>query len=316
MRKKIWLFLFIALMFPAFANANQVTVERIAGKDRYQTSLRVNHAFQASGIAVIVGGSNYPDALSAGQLAGVLNAPLYIQPKDKISDGLIEELKRIGVTQVYLIGGEAALSKAMEKQLQSAAVGLYVERLSGADRYETSALVAERMRLMRGIQAPLYFVSGEKFPDALSASPFVHQMRGILQLVPHNFLSTFEKATIIGGENSVAASALPRIAGSNRYDTSYLLAKEFTKGDTIILTDGESYPDALSSSGYAAMVDAPVLLVPKSGLTENQLNLIENQFNHVIIIGGENALPYTIENQIIEDSFKDTETPTTEPVIP
>lgn len=158
-----------------------------------------------------------------------------------------------------------------------------VERISGADRYATSAAVSAKFSsLPFGI---LFVASGANFPDALSAAPVAAFLGAPLLLTDPNNVSSYvlaeiarlhpDRIIIVGGlavvsqqvESQLGAYAeVARIAGSDRYETSrQLVGAAFL--DRIATTDGfvatgNGFADALSLSGLAAQRGGPVLLVP------------------------------------------------------
>lgn len=112
------IFLLVLPGLPGFAQSNLITVERISGQTRYDTSIRTSQAgFSQSNYAVIASGQNFPDAMAGGQLAGYLRAPLLITSPTGISSGLQAELQRLGVDTVYLLGGQNVLSNAIFSSL-------------------------------------------------------------------------------------------------------------------------------------------------------------------------------------------------------
>ena len=85
----------------------------------------------------------FPDALAASALAAEIGGPILLTPGDQLDPLVAEELTRLGVTRVFLVGGTAALSDAVEQDLVDRRFD--VARLSGADRYETSAAIADQV---------------------------------------------------------------------------------------------------------------------------------------------------------------------------
>ena len=56
-----------------------VKVERLAGKNRYETSVKISKDYGAIGGKVIVAsGENYADALSGSPLSGEIDAPILL----------------------------------------------------------------------------------------------------------------------------------------------------------------------------------------------------------------------------------------------
>ena len=308
MKNKRFLALCVALLLllsfaaPVHATDVETNVIRVAGSNRYDTAMQVNQHFTESKYAVFASGEGFADALSGGQLAGILNAPIYLTPAKALPSGVLNELTRLGVEEVYIIGGTSSVSTAVEETLKEAYT---VHRLAGANRYETAQEVIKVMYDNGPRRMPNFFADGRNFPDALSANPYVNINDGVLHLVPGN--ETVHKIdyldpvlTIFGGENSVKAEAdIPRLAGANRYATSMEIFKQFENPDTVILVDGTNYPDALSAAGYAADLDAPIVLVVKSGLTAEQKTLLKD-VNLVVISGGTSSVSAQVEQDAKE----------------
>ncbi|MGA1836101.1 cell wall-binding repeat-containing protein [Herbiconiux sp. 11R-BC] len=89
-------------------------VERLSGADRYEASIAVNRsAFSASSTVYLATGSNFPDALAGGVLAGLKRAPLYVVPTDCVPQGVLHDIGSLGATSVVLLGGPNSLSPAV-----------------------------------------------------------------------------------------------------------------------------------------------------------------------------------------------------------
>lgn len=94
------------------------TVRRLAGADRYGTSLAINaDIFASAPAALIVSGLNFPDALGGSVLAGKRGSPMYITPSTCVSATTVEHIVDLNVKQVILLGGSGALGSNVE-QLQ------------------------------------------------------------------------------------------------------------------------------------------------------------------------------------------------------
>lgn len=128
-------------------------------------------------------------------------------------------------------------------------------------------------------------------------------------------------AQIVVGGAIPAAPAHEQIAGDSRYDTGIELSKEgwptgVSESGAIIIATGTSYPDALAAAPLAGALDAPVLLVPPTGLTLNLQTELERLYEdretaQVVVVGGENAVPpavVTAVQGVIEASGASVET--------
>lgn len=94
------------------------TVRRLAGADRYGTSLAINaNAFTSAPSAVMVSGLNFPDALGGSVLAGKRGSPMYISPTTCVPAAMVEHIVDLSVQQIMLLGGGGALGSSVA-QLQ------------------------------------------------------------------------------------------------------------------------------------------------------------------------------------------------------
>ncbi|MDO5717824.1 MAG: cell wall-binding repeat-containing protein [Tissierellia bacterium] len=311
------LLLALCLLLPAgLASADNVSVQRISGEDRYQTAIQISkNSYAKSNYAIIASGENYADALVGGTLSVQIKAPLYLTKKDSLPEGLKEELERIHPEEIYLIGGVEAISSDLEDELSK---DFTIKRVSGKDRQKTAEKVVELRYLInkgsedafkKDEQLTNFLVNGYKFPDSISAAPLVGRMVGkeifaALCLEENN--DKYPDAYIIGGEESVKGESDKRISGPNRFITSLEVAKEYEKNfdgfSTVIIVNGEDYPDALSASALSAMENAPILLSKKDSIDESVLSYIKSKAKKVMIVGGEMSVSQLVEKDIFYDS--------------
>lgn len=142
-------------------------VERIGGTDRYMTSALVSQSFAAGVDRVYVAtGTQFADALSGAALAAHQDSPLLLVGPGGIPDPVAEELERLRPGQVVVLGGPAAVSEETFDALAPYAVGsgAPVRRISGANRYDVSALVAAEF----GSPQASYLATGTDFADAVT----------------------------------------------------------------------------------------------------------------------------------------------------
>ncbi|MCX7926596.1 MAG: cell wall-binding repeat-containing protein, partial [Candidatus Omnitrophica bacterium] len=193
------------------------------------------------------------------------------------------------------------------------------KRIYGIHRYATAASVSREKFVSSKY---VVIVSGESYADALYAVPLARALRAPILLtrktgLPAETISELKRLSptmvyIIGGysiidstiENQIAnelKSAPPtrkRIAGSNRYETSVLVARELArvlKKSTfhkVYLTVGTDFADALSVSPLAASEGVPVLLVNKYGMPSSVSKFLsEFKVGSTIVIGGTDIFP-------------------------
>ena len=93
---------------------------------------------------------------------------------------------------------------------------------------------------------------------------------------------------------------LSRIAGSNRYATAALTSQAITdQSDTVVLTSGLSFPDALTGIAYADELNAPILLSRSADIPAQTLEEIKRlNAKKVIILGGALSIGQTVETDL------------------
>lgn len=195
-------------------------------------------------------------------------------------------------------------------------------RLAGETRYETAGLLFDLGDWQQG--GSIVLASGANYPDALAASALAGDLNAPIMLTDPNGLSSEtewriqnlkpSRVYIIGGNAAVSASAecrvaqlagsganIQRIAGDTRYDTSLKVASSLSNpSDTVIVTTGTNYADALSISPYAFATGSPVVLCnPSSGLSNAALKAIKKAgYKKAVIVGGTSAVPASVASQL------------------
>jgi len=184
------------------------TVERLAGADRYATSVQAAALGFPDGAArvYIATGAAFPDALSGGALAGADDAPLLLvrgrnASLDPATAALLEAL---APREIVVIGGDAAVTTAMANAV-AAVTGASVRRLAGANRYETSAKVAAEFDRPQTV----YVATGADFPDAIAASGIAAKDSAPILLTPAHCLTESARGYV----SRVAPARLVLIGG-------------------------------------------------------------------------------------------------------
>lgn len=93
-------------------------IERIAGNDRYETSLKIADKFykDAKG-AYLASGEVFADSLAINPIAARFDVPLILTPKDKLPQKTQQYLEKSKIVQVAIIGGEKTVSKEIQQEL-------------------------------------------------------------------------------------------------------------------------------------------------------------------------------------------------------
>lgn len=269
----------------------KITVQRIAGKNRTQTSLKVAQKLGVDSKAFYASGVSFPDALSVGTIAAKEEAPIILGQN---SEEVTKEMKNLGISEVVIVGGKGSVSEAEEKSIK-ANVDKQAKRISGSNRYETSKAILNEYRVNK-----VGVVGGEAYADALTANPYLAKKdNGVYLMDASSELADgFEASVTIGGENSVKKLfGEKRISGKNRFATAAAIAKEFDDYDTVVIADGRNFADALSAAPLAAKLNAPIVLTNGKEVPAEAKEVIKKA-KKAIIVGGENSVPKAVISEI------------------
>ncbi|MGC5582945.1 cell wall-binding repeat-containing protein [Ornithinimicrobium sp. W1665] len=144
-------------------------VTQVGGVDRVDTAVLLSQerfADDQAGAVVLARSDDFGDALAAVPLTKRVNAPMLLT-KVLLDPRVGDEIDRVlpvGGT-VLIIGGELSIAPSVQATLESR--GYVVERIAGANRYETAVAVAGKI----GAPHTVLVASGLNFPDALASGP-------------------------------------------------------------------------------------------------------------------------------------------------
>jgi putative cell wall-binding protein len=222
---------------------------------------------------------------------------------------------------VFIAGSPAVVPDTIERALRGWSSRPTVSRLAGADRYETSALVAGAVEATRGATGCAVIATGRDFPDAMSAAPIAAANGWPILLSNGSALPTATSAAltsfaptstlVVGGTSAVPESvtaSLPaptRISGPDRYSTCAAMADYAkTRGMSfayVAVATGLRYPDALGAAPLIAGQRGVLMLVGTGGLpapTEAALSANKATVVAVDAVGGSGAVPDALMTRI------------------
>ena len=147
-------------------------VVRLFGDSRYDTNMAILAEAGVSGDSIIVAtGKTFADSLSA---SAVKLPILLVKPNATLNAEQTAILT--GIKNIYIVGGEGAVSAAYEKELE--AFGK-VTRVFGESRYGTSVEIAKTF--CKDAEKAVV-VSGKNFPDGLCGGPLAAALNAPLVL--------------------------------------------------------------------------------------------------------------------------------------
>ncbi len=242
--------------------------------------------------------------------------------------GLADDTRYLGSIN-YLNGGTAAGRTLVSISVAGAEE---VGRIAGADRYGTAAQIALEYP---GNPGTVVISSGSSFADALSgssaaanskmpstleagnlAAPILLTKSNALPDATVSALETLEPSQIVilGGTRAVAPSVekalraygrVVRIGGSNRYETSQLLAELYPQNVPVVYVasgDDANFADALSGGALAGSLGAPVVLVRPDRVDQYTREALDYlNADEVVVLGGPAAVSEKVYDTIGAD---------------
>lgn len=227
-----------------------ISSARIAGQDRYDTSIQIAKALGTSKGAFITTGLDFPDAISAAPIAAAQGMPIILVPPDSLPASTSNYLSSKKFSNLYVLNGSNELSDNLVNQLSNAEV------ITGNDPYERNVNLIKRFSDNLNFNS-VYVATGSDYPDALAASALAQKNQAPVILVPSNTVPSLEAAflrsklvnsiNIVGGDAAIssqtesALKSMPAgiVALSNITDTVADKKKyQLPKTVTATLSDG------------------------------------------------------------------------------
>ena len=320
------------LLTPSSATSSFEFVRPFNGPNRYDTArlVAVNTFFQANHV-LLATGTSFPDALAASYLAGDLGIPILLTDPNGVPAETALALQTLKTASVTILGGPSAVSPTVESQLRSA--GFFVDRVQGANRYETALEIAKRP-LAHHIgtlfnERTAIVASGANFADALAGGPVAYARHFPILLTPPDSLGLearqglaqlgIQRVLLLGGANAVSANVenqikdakvnVNRISGDDRTETAtkladFAIANLGFSNQHVNLANGATGVDALAAGPHAGKEASPILLTHSADQLDGPKNANTNwlfarsptlTFGHVF--GGSSAITDDVVNR-------------------
>lgn len=203
--------------------------------------------------------------------------------------------------------------------IQEGDLGFTVDRLSGGDRYSTATAVSGQF-FAPGVPV-VYVASGLAFADALSAGPAAGKGSGPVLFVRTDGIpgATRTELTrlrpgrivVVGGAATVqdpvldelrgyTTGSVTRLGGANRFDVSVAVSQHaFASSDTVYVSTGRNWPDALAGGAAAVVQGAPVLLSDTGAVPPSVLAEIDRLSpSRILLVGGPASVSESAAGQL------------------
>lgn len=279
---------------PSTASAAATT--QLQAADNVDTAIRFTQmAFPSGGADEVLLGRDdlFSDTLAAGSATG---RPVVLTDRGGLDRRTADELERLGVRRVTILGGTEAISDRVREQLEDR--GYTVARIGGETRIETAVAIARRYQPHADAPVVLARAAGQgtaAFADTLGGSALAHAYGGALVLTPSHELhpaverylrdASVGEVVIAGGVHAVSRAVEEQVAGlgisvgraygATRAGTA--IAQNGRRGlaaasdaETVLLIDGFhdlAWAAGFSSAAWAASQRVAVVLADGSGLS-------------------------------------------------
>jgi putative cell wall-binding protein len=301
------------------------TWTRLYGPTRYQTMDQiVRKGWTGADVAIIATGENFPDALAASALAGVLDAPVILTSSQTLSPEASSLLKDLGVKKVYVVGSSVVVSDNIFNQIK--AIVPDTTRSFGADRFAT----AEQIYYAgQGSWSKTAIIStSHNYADALSISPFAFAEKAPIfladatgGLTPSTVTAiksgSFDKIVIVGDAKVVpdkvkvqlgyAANndtTFIRLGGADRYKTSALIVEYSVSHSShlgfqgLSVATGNNFPDALAGGAFGGRGGSVLLLAAENSMGTYGIDAVVKAHHLEIgtgyFLGSETVVPQSL----------------------
>ncbi|GAB6168188.1 hypothetical protein JCM1393_06480 [Clostridium carnis] len=182
------------------------TVERIAGKNRYSTSLEIakyiDRNFYDVSNVIVSSGVGEADALSIASVAGRDKMPIILVEKDMIPSEVYNWMENEDLQNAYIIGGTGVVNNTVLNLVNGITKNNISEnRLGGKDRYETNAKVISKF--YSNSLDKVYVAKALVLIDALTAGPVAAVGQAPVVLANGNLTETQRNTLVSKKANKV-----------------------------------------------------------------------------------------------------------------
>ncbi|WP_158295173.1 cell wall-binding repeat-containing protein [Eggerthella lenta] len=320
--------------------SSPIAVKSFSGATMFETAVaEAKAAYPSSDTVILAGpGDSWVDALAGAGLAGALDCPILFAERTSLHPATKAALQQMGVKNAVVLGGTAAVSDGVVEELKGMGIALKA-RLGGDDCYDTQMKIYN-YGLDNGLWASnmVIVATGGHYGDALSASPVAFAKKAPIFLVDSatKDLSEVQRdslkkaaesgygATVViaGGTEAVSAEAAgtadfvsslaggsgesARLGGDTQYETSSAIASWAVSNagftwDKTAFTTGDAPYDALAGSVLQGKAKSAMLLVsPANASAISVAAAGKAHVSSLRIFGGKNAVEPSVRMRVAE----------------
>ena len=318
----------VSVKFKEKPDADSITLKYKCYDMPLNTTLNYNQSTGA--YEGIINYNQDPEYLNVWELQGITinskNNPKTLNRQDLEKMGL--NLKDYNVTQECIIE-DITSRKDVNKYLRKTSAP--ITELTGSDRYETAVKISKEG--WKNGSDKVVIINGDVSIDGIISTPLATTYNAPILLVEKNNVPNSVKSElkrlnpkdiiIIGDENAISKTTAnqikstvnasqTRLNGSNRYETSLLIAKEIDKNhdvEKVYITNANGGEvDALTIAAKAGQDKQPIILTDKDSITDNTYKWLKSEdLQNAYFIGGPQMISTNVINKV-NDITKDNVT--------
>ncbi|HBG5893561.1 TPA: N-acetylmuramoyl-L-alanine amidase [Clostridioides difficile] len=309
----------VSVKFKEKPDADSITLKYKCYDMPLDTTLNYNQSTES-----YEGTINYnkdPEYLNVWELQGITinskNNPKTLNKQELEKMGL--NLKDYNVTQECIIE-DITSRKDVNKYLRKTSAP--ITELTGSDRYETAVKISKEG--WKNGSDKVVIINGDVSIDGIISTPLATTYNAPILLVEKNNVPNSVKSElkrlnpkdiiIIGDENAISKTTAnqikstvnasqTRLNGSNRYETSLLIAKEIDKNhdvEKVYITNANGGEvDALTIAAKAGQDKQPIILTDKDSITDNTYKWLKSEdLQNAYFIGGPQMISTNVINKV------------------
>jgi hypothetical protein len=324
----VFVFMHTVLLSSVTIGQQTDTFPRAGGQDKYETALEASKLWDSSESIVIVSDNDYLYNMPAASLAGVLTAPVLYLPEGVgtpeqglIINNVIDEVNRLGASDIYILGSEQAeAGRVFEQRVTANKQNKNVTTIYASENdYYTFAKDVASLVFNISRQTSALLVRSS-VPDDLIANAGLSATGGrpVLYSDGASLNSTTEKAIIDLSISNIEYNHtdLHRPSLTNRLrqlinnvreehslitssDIAYSIANRQNRKGVVIVSE-EIYNDVLVAAALANKMNYGLLLVSRNVLPAGTRSFFEHQSPgyNIITVGGPDAISKKVFNEI------------------
>lgn len=287
-------------------------VDKLIGDNRYKTAIKVSQAgWSKADTVVVVNRYATTEGVIATPLATTYNAPILLTNNNSTPDYVINELKRLNVKNIIVVGNESQVGSGAINALKKS--GASISRIGGNNITEISLNIAKAIDEKHDVNK-VYVANGSNGQiDALTIAakagedkqPIILTEKNSINSSVYNWLKSesLSDAYVIGGENVVSNDVLNkidgvvsadvsknRVYGSDRHETNAAVINKFYHDknlNALFVAKSNELVDAMTTGPLAATKKSPILINPTNYVSARHTELLNTyKAEKVYQVGG------------------------------